>query len=763
MRDKTVKRLLEPCHSSLTAACPTMNLVATVSKKHAVDVWRFNGQRVFGLPVEEDDSRTVEGLAWRADGKMLAVALSSGTVVLIDSFSGKAAHHLKTGYGSTTNMPNWSSAESDAAANLTDRPVWKVSWCSHFANASRIRQQLDGEDVDVSLDDLQGLNADVSKLLKARANLPRNLARVEVDIALPKLSTLPASGADDDLFSTRSSIDSIFHAHNPHSPQAKDDNDMVDVLLTSSRDCMLHISMFDSFGVGSVDVAQALPKGLKGVKIVHDANHPFFSTHFLVMMAIPDGPSNAQTGGESLHLISLGLRFITQTSYNLPILATKATQLQNLLRYLTQVSNQLSAEVRTAFDLPSRFVENVNETLAEDNQSANFMTEAYHLIVTGTCNDKFREWLVDQVADRGLKRWEKAVGDCLDMIRRMASECLLPAIERAQIVVSRLDGLARFGDTASRLGLDEKGVRSVREVLEALNLCCEDMLRDVCTEIREFAAFMRWLKWETEVQTLGEDSERAEEMRETYAGESEIRLILDYIESAMKKSRLVDYIRADPKTPPTESVANDTELVANYKRLRGTGKVAELPKLSDLLQVLQLRSNGVFSSIAETLRKNVIVSYVSELPSVTDMDSRIVAPGGSGQSTLHIVGRLLKKPGHVAHIVYNLDTDSRKPAVLASTSSIQRQGQMLDVKMADDDGFLVLETDESRDDRRIVWQPLFGDNGEGRAIHSFAEGAMGSGMNAHRLAVNGRKGTSSVVVTDEADMGFMVLELDTSS
>ena len=71
---------------------------------------------------------------------MLAVALSSGTVVLIDSFSGKAAHHLKTGYGSTTNMPNWSSAESDAAANLTDRPVWKVSWCSHFANASRIRQ-----------------------------------------------------------------------------------------------------------------------------------------------------------------------------------------------------------------------------------------------------------------------------------------------------------------------------------------------------------------------------------------------------------------------------------------------------------------------------------------------------------------------------------------------------------------------------------------------------------------------------------------------
>ena len=46
-----------------------MDLVVTVSRRHTVDVWRFNGQRVFGLSVDDDDDRKIEGLAWREDGE----------------------------------------------------------------------------------------------------------------------------------------------------------------------------------------------------------------------------------------------------------------------------------------------------------------------------------------------------------------------------------------------------------------------------------------------------------------------------------------------------------------------------------------------------------------------------------------------------------------------------------------------------------------------------------------------------------------------
>ena len=54
------------------------------------------------------------------------------------------------------------------------------------------------------------------------------------------------------------------------------------------------------------------------------------------------------------------------------------------------------------------------------------------------CDPKLKEWLVDEVGDRGLKRWEKAVGDCLEVVRRMTSECL------ARICQSRISNDARF-------------------------------------------------------------------------------------------------------------------------------------------------------------------------------------------------------------------------------------------------------------------------------------------------------------------------------
>lgn len=760
MEERAVKRLLEPCRRSLTAFCPTMDLVATVSKKDTVDVWRYNGQRVFGL-MPEDDPTQICGVAWRPDGKMLAVTMADGRVLLIDSFSGKVAHQLRI---KTPQQHDNASQLTTHAGEPNGAGFWNISWHSHFTDIGQTRQQLAETDNTVWLDDLLSLNSDVKKLLKAKANLPRELARLEVDVALPKLSTLPSTGADDDIFSTRQSIDNLFHARNAETGQSTGGGDAVDVVLTSTANCMLHVSIFDSFNVGLVDLNQALPKGLKATRIAHETSHPLITTHFVAVNAVADGPDTKRSSTlvGTLHLLGLDLRFISQTSYTLPILVTKATQLQNLLRYIQQVSDQLSAEIRTAFDLPSRFVENINETLAEEDESVNFMTEAYRLIVTGVCDDKFREWIVDQVGERGLKRWEKAVGDCLDMIRRMTSECLAPAIERAQMVLSRLDGLSRFADVASQLGLDAKDTRSVRDALDALTIHCEDMLRDVSTEIREFAAFMRWLKWETEVQTLGEDSERAEEMRETYNGEAEIRTVLDYIESAMKKSRLTRYVSSNAQQPPSDTLMSDSDISASYRKLRTTEKGDELPKLSDLVQVVRSRSNQVFESIAETLRKNILVSYIGELPTMARLDSWSVSSVESDQLLLHIIGHDQEEADAITHVVVQAETDSRRSSRIVKSASLQlpseQSGRTLDVKLGGDGSLLALVADGSGQNRAIVRRALSKDNAKWETQHLFPDGSMGGGMSPGRILVNQRRGRRSLVVVDEEEMGFVVLD-----
>lgn len=66
----------------LFAYCPTMDLIATVSQRDSADVWRLNGQRVFGAKLGKDEEDNgddgdvgrdgkgfVRALGWRRDGE----------------------------------------------------------------------------------------------------------------------------------------------------------------------------------------------------------------------------------------------------------------------------------------------------------------------------------------------------------------------------------------------------------------------------------------------------------------------------------------------------------------------------------------------------------------------------------------------------------------------------------------------------------------------------------------------------------------------
>jgi anaphase-promoting complex subunit 4 len=74
LREKLVKRLTEPCCSELTAPCPSMDLIATVTQRNTVDVWRSNGQRVFGLTHEDDDNSEVSDVVWKSNGMTLILS-----------------------------------------------------------------------------------------------------------------------------------------------------------------------------------------------------------------------------------------------------------------------------------------------------------------------------------------------------------------------------------------------------------------------------------------------------------------------------------------------------------------------------------------------------------------------------------------------------------------------------------------------------------------------------------------------------------------
>jgi anaphase-promoting complex subunit 4 len=81
------------------------------------------------------------------------------------------------------------------------------------------------------------------------------------------------------------------------------------------------------------------------------------------------------------------------------LLASKSTQLQNLLRYISQIQQHMETEWRSSQDLPSKFIRNINETLKEKLDS-DLVDAAYHLVISGNCSDPMKEWLIDELTER---------------------------------------------------------------------------------------------------------------------------------------------------------------------------------------------------------------------------------------------------------------------------------------------------------------------------------------------------------------------------
>lgn len=193
------------------------------------------------------------------------------------------------------------------------------------------------------------------------------------------------------VFTTRASLEFLFR---PFSPQ---DSDKVDVMIVGTSDGRIHLSIYDSFVIGSFNYT--LPRSLGGsgpLQLISHASHPDLSTHTLVFKPSGDGNS------KMLYLVPMDLAFVYSSPENLSLLSSKTTTLQKLLRYLKQVQLHMIHEWQSTRELPNRFLNSISQTLKEAGTYGDMgIGQAmYHSVVTGHTFPEVKEWLVDQLAER---------------------------------------------------------------------------------------------------------------------------------------------------------------------------------------------------------------------------------------------------------------------------------------------------------------------------------------------------------------------------
>lgn len=751
-----------------------------------VEVYRLNSQKVFTISIAKTGECTgISDVTWRDDGVILAIATTDNVIRLVNNFSGKIIHTFSSS-PDPSNLPVTSpvvplSPKGKRKSNVRTASSRKqhcipslLHYSTHFTNPEIVRQKLamKKERSNISLDNLLGLNADIETLLKLSADLPRELASIDAETFLPKLSTLPPNGsAEDDVFSTRTSIDAMFH---PAKSSARSTS--TDVMTIARDDSYIHLRIFDSFEIGTIDLNQTrkMPPGCRFGQIINIVTHPFVEKIFCIVEEEDDGSaarhtrSHDATGTQHtpLHLLSLDLRFLQQSKLTLPVLATKATQLYNLTRYLQQIDVQLAREVKTAFDLPQRFIQNLEEDLKEqDGEGSTFRVAAYHVLLTGEVHGKFKEWLVEQLGDRGIKRWEKAVSECLDLVRRLVCENWIPTVERAGIVVTRIGALA-IADQA--FGIDKQIVEVLRDTVDIMGIIGEDLLKEVSAEFTGFNAFIRWMKREVEMAGLEDTSEKLDEVREN-SDHSEVRKVMQYISERLSNTSVKTYIRDDSAELTTLVGDKDSGLYQSYKRRRLSGREGSPPSMKSLTTELSTHCRKLFQQVASHLRENVFVQHVQHLThdhlnhTWSSIDGEIINSRiiwDRDHPVIHTIGKHASTTNKLAWTRLSL-TDN---TITGVDIDLEQDQNVLDIKFVDDDEVVVLVgTSKSI---KILAIRLLGDNKFDLYIkHSFDDPRndfIKAGLKPWKLEVNGRKGRRTLTVLDEQGRGYAVYDLDST-
>ncbi|KAI3337047.1 anaphase-promoting complex, cyclosome, subunit 4-domain-containing protein [Xylariaceae sp. AK1471] len=663
---------LEPrLQSGIVTYNPTIELFAGAAGPATLQIWRTNNQ-IVAKSSQRGEQELVQAARWKPDGQFLAVGWSDGIVRLMGLETSKAVHQMticEAGKSKITSI-GW-------AQNLAGkRPA------SAAASSIRTWEQLAS----------QGL--DLNKKSPA-ADLPRELTFLEIETALPKLSPLPASGGSGDdvfVFTTRASLEFMFR------PFSQDDSDKVDVMIVGTNDSQIHISIYDSFVIGNFQYSLPSSFGKQvELQLCGSASHLELSTHMLVFK--PSAGDKTKT----LYLVPIDLTFIHSSPENLSLLASKTTTLQKLLRYVKQVQFHMLHEWQSTRALPNRFLNSINETLREAGTygDMNIGQALYHSVVTGHTFPEVKEWLVDQLAERGHKRWDKAVVTGLQALRSLVHENFLPALERISIILSRLLGIARFHESKAEFGFTSAQIMKVMDIVSCLMLVGNKILLFVMEELELFHAFSIWLRHEIDQLASSSITEELTEKEATM----EHGNILAYIQQYMPASPLQYYL----SNVTTEDAERDRRLADGGSSLKellgkqikrqesGQPETGSYPQVEFLCKYLDSQATSVLEGIAEAERRSVRFGQPTKIVldrNISHFDIRVSATQAEDawRSVTHTA--LITEGGDSQVYIFRTSTIITNGISSSVTSELSRMtlgdGKILDLKFLYDDSLLVL-------------------------------------------------------------------------
>ncbi|KAF9084602.1 Anaphase-promoting complex subunit 4 [Mortierella sp. AD031] len=472
-----------PIGHKLEAWCPAADLIALVNYDNKLELYRLSWRLHWSVSVKAPAAACqnlptgnhrvvlqqqqvgtapaeVVSLAWRPDGKAIAVGLADGGVNMYDYQDGSLISNILPAGSGSIHCLKW-----------TDIYLGTPNYSSIF-----------------------GTNNTQKSILKA----------------LPLLSPIPPTSAQQQMmertmfnknFSGGAGTGVTKAGVNPEercNVLDEESSPIMNVLFSGDRHGRFMMRLFEGFDMDSV----SLPELLKIHGIRHQKDLDILKADMqldlseITLVALGTHATEGSDSGSSRRLlqVSLASNLLDNHPQEIRMLGLHKRPLNNLLQYLSDGLQVMKADYKKISQMAESCVESLQQSLTENNVNTTPTYEFIQMLLTGRPSESMGQYLQQDLNTHDLKRWDKAVKAAYKNLQRVAFECLMPACERLLVILSDSLGYSRWTEQYGPLRLDEALIYNCIIIVGDFVGLIESLFQAIKVELKQFTEFENWLE-----------------------------------------------------------------------------------------------------------------------------------------------------------------------------------------------------------------------------------------------------------------------------
>ncbi|KAG4304314.1 hypothetical protein PORY_002289 [Pneumocystis oryctolagi] len=313
-----------------------------------------------------------------------------------------------------------------------------------------------------------------------RVNLVSWSLKFDPSIFLPRLASIPSAKSKN--FSS-SSLTNFISTNN----EDKQTNEM-DLLISGDEHGNLHISVCGLFHLALLPLISTN----KALNVSRRLLYHFSSSDLRIQSAIS---KDEQTHEFFLHL--LDMKSFKALGTSVTEIAKCSTNFHFLLTYIKEGITTITEEWQNMNDIKQEYLQAFHDSLHEHNVSniATPRLELFSLVMTGIPSAPLRDWMTKKLTERGLKRWEKTSLTGYENLRKLTHQYILPACDRVALLLSKLNGLAKWPKTAKPMFIEPSRIQICLYILHIFIENLYNFIEKINEEVQLFKSFTIWMKF----------------------------------------------------------------------------------------------------------------------------------------------------------------------------------------------------------------------------------------------------------------------------